>query len=313
MTLRRQLRHVPILGRPSRLLDVGAGPLVVCVSGVASTLTDWLLLAADLASDHRVIVYDRPGYAPEDRLRARRAELHEEARRALAVARWAQRTQPPGAPAGLTLIGHSMGAYVCEAAARLAPDVVDAIVLLDGSTLSEAGSEQRRSSARRSALLAPVIRSRSIIAAWHVLGSFAMWVGVRGRAEIWRRFPGTAAEFRAHSVLAATVRELLDFEHLADALAALRPTAPLHPGLRAGVYPAASFWPSQAPGAGERLRTWRLGLWDEQTWIDAVLAEARTISQEIDIDFSVITGSGHFVMIDQPHAVAARVRRIAPT
>lgn len=313
MTWRQHVDRVPILKRPTRILDIGTGPLVICVSGVASTLTDWLLLATELSSDHRVIVYDRPGYAPDDRIRARPIHLRDEAARVHAIIDWARSTQPPGASTDVTLVGHSMGAYVCEAAARLAPGRIDAVVLLDGSTLSEAGDDERLSHARRSSLLAPVIRSKPVIAAWHILGSFAMWVGVRGRAEIWRQFPGTAAEFRAHSVLTATVRELLDFDRLADELAALRASHRLAPGLRAGVYPAASFWPSQDPGLAERLRTWRLGLWDEQAWIDAVFTEARTTSEEIDIDFSVISPSGHFVMIDQPAAVAHRVRQITGT
>ena len=55
--------HV-VVGAPVRVLDVGSGPVVLCASGVASVLWDWVPVVEMLRGDHRVIVLDRPGYAP---------------------------------------------------------------------------------------------------------------------------------------------------------------------------------------------------------------------------------------------------------
>lgn len=90
------------------------GPLVLCSDGLAGTWPDWLPLA-DALPDLRLVAVVRD----EESLDEAAAELigvldRFEGERAV-------------------LIGHSMGGFVVEAAARLAPDRVAGLVLLDAS------------------------------------------------------------------------------------------------------------------------------------------------------------------------------------
>ena len=63
-----------------------------------------------------------------------------------------------GVPGPVTFVGHSFGAVVAEAAARMAPERAAALVLLDGS-LAEDGSAEPETprSGRRARLLAAAL------------------------------------------------------------------------------------------------------------------------------------------------------------
>ena len=82
---REHLSEIPVQGVPVRVLDIGSGPALVCSSGVASVLWDWAPVVELLRGDHRVIVLDRPGYAPGQEVPETLPELDTEAARLLAV------------------------------------------------------------------------------------------------------------------------------------------------------------------------------------------------------------------------------------
>src|SRR6202011_3460935 len=55
-------------GRRTHSLDIGHGPAVVLVHGVASVWAAWFCNIPELARDHRVIAVDLPGFGRSDGL-----------------------------------------------------------------------------------------------------------------------------------------------------------------------------------------------------------------------------------------------------
>ena len=115
------------MGGPVRILDAGSGPVIVCCSGVASTLWDWLPVVERLRRDHRAIVYDRPGYAQGDRVSEQLPDLDEEAHRFAAVLTVCGVREP------VTAVGHSFGGAVVEVVARASTWRTHRVVPIRGS------------------------------------------------------------------------------------------------------------------------------------------------------------------------------------
>jgi pimeloyl-ACP methyl ester carboxylesterase len=107
------------------VVDHGSGPAVVILSGPATASFDWQDVVYKLADSHRVIVIDRPGSGF-----ARRAPeggpsyLYDEAD----VVRQVMERQGVDSA---TLVGHGMGCLVAEAFARITPDLVEKLVLVE--------------------------------------------------------------------------------------------------------------------------------------------------------------------------------------
>jgi pimeloyl-ACP methyl ester carboxylesterase len=94
--------------RTLAVTDVGAGPPVLLVHGQPGSRADWLRLVPLLATDHRVLSVDRPGYGesgPDAVGLLENAELLG----ALLVERSA---------VGATVVGHSLGAGIALAMAE---------------------------------------------------------------------------------------------------------------------------------------------------------------------------------------------------
>lgn len=175
-----------VLGRPARVLDVGPadGHVVLCSSGIASMLSDWVPLAEMLTHDVRVIAFDRPGYAPGDDVPTGPLDLHEEVSRLLGVLTACAVSHP------VTVTGHSFGAAIAEATARLHPEHVAHLVLLDGSVVEPSEAERdpshpatnhhlstadgeapiRRLARAARQVVLPAARSRLVGVAWRMLG-----------------------------------------------------------------------------------------------------------------------------------------------
>jgi len=121
-------RLVGVGGRRLHLIEAGAGaPTVVIVPALADNVLQWVSIQRELASDTRVIVYDRAGIGWSDPPLRRRytfdnaaADLHD----LLAAAR----VVPP-----YVLAGHSLGGIVARRFADRYPDMVTGMVLLDSS------------------------------------------------------------------------------------------------------------------------------------------------------------------------------------
>lgn len=135
---RDSARRAPECDRMSHPLEVvitgsPAGPPVLLCPGLGMAAASWHRVAADLARDHAVITYDRPGLGRQGHLRPAgppnlRIEL---TRLAHAIDAWRAVAADPAQP--VVLVGHSMASFWVEAFARLHPDVVRGIVLVDGS------------------------------------------------------------------------------------------------------------------------------------------------------------------------------------
>jgi pimeloyl-ACP methyl ester carboxylesterase len=114
-------------GVPLHFARHGEGPAVALVHGANGTWQDFPLdLIGDLARDHTVLSFDRPGHgwsgAPRGPL-----GLAENAEALLALLR------AQGA-AGATVVGHSYGAAVALRAALEAPDLVSHVVAITPCT-----------------------------------------------------------------------------------------------------------------------------------------------------------------------------------
>ena len=59
---REHLRWVRVDGRPVNVVDIGAGPAVVFLHGLAGCWQNWLESIPELARDHRVVALDLPGF-----------------------------------------------------------------------------------------------------------------------------------------------------------------------------------------------------------------------------------------------------------
>ena len=102
----------------------GQGRPVFCIHGLTANCRCFDLTAAGLAPDHRVLAPDLRGRGLSDKPDTGYS-LEHHARDVVAVLE----------NLGLdktTLLGHSLGAYICLAATALRPDLVEAVILVDG-------------------------------------------------------------------------------------------------------------------------------------------------------------------------------------
>ena len=112
-------------GVPMNIVTAGAGqsPPVLLASGLGGAWFDWTRCAAPLAdAGFRVIAFDRPGLGGSPITRER-PTLGRAVEDTAAVAAWAG-----GRP---ILVAHSMAAFAAEALARLRPDLLGGLVLVD--------------------------------------------------------------------------------------------------------------------------------------------------------------------------------------
>lgn len=117
----------------------GGGPPVVLCQGLGMAASSWDPVVADLAPDHQVVTFDRPGLGESEHHRVASwptlALWTEQLEHALRAA-----TDRPA-----VLVGHSMAGFVVEALARRRPHLVRGLVLVDGSVERHpAPSSERR-------------------------------------------------------------------------------------------------------------------------------------------------------------------------
>ncbi|GAA0368840.1 alpha/beta hydrolase [Actinoallomurus spadix] len=112
-------------GHRLHVVTEGTGsPPVLLSAGLGGAWFDWIPVVSLLRDAHRAIVFDRPGLGGSPPVRGA-ATLRAEADRLAALARWA------GAP--VLLVAHSFAGFHAEAFARLHPDLVGGMVLVDPS------------------------------------------------------------------------------------------------------------------------------------------------------------------------------------
>ncbi|HET8547039.1 MAG TPA: alpha/beta hydrolase, partial [Bryobacteraceae bacterium] len=141
-------RLISVGGQRMHIVSAGEGrPTVVFESGIAASSINWDRVRREIAGFARVCVYDRAGYAWSDRPRTPRTPetLVSELRELLHAAR----EEPP-----YILVGHSFGGLITQLYARMHPDEVASLVLVDPALLVEWSDP----SADRQALLARGVR-----------------------------------------------------------------------------------------------------------------------------------------------------------
>ncbi|GGP18947.1 alpha/beta fold hydrolase [Silvimonas iriomotensis] len=124
----------------------GAGkPVVVLQSGLGDDRSAWSKVFPDLAAHYRVFAYDRPGYGSSSSASTPRdpctiaAELHDLLR--------AAQVPPP-----YLLVGHSIGGMYQYVYARMYPDEVAGLVLVDATHPDHWRNMQTQSSTQASLL-----------------------------------------------------------------------------------------------------------------------------------------------------------------
>lgn len=267
------------------LVDGDTGPVVVLCSGLGGRALHWNDTVADLADDHTVVRFDRPGTPVTGAPKARidRPTVRGEADRiatALDAVRCADKA---------VVVGHSVGGFYAEGFARLHPRRTRALLLLDSSI---APDHPRRPVLPLRAKLAGADAAATLLNKMHLRTP----LGRAGLTLAQRRRPGgldtrTRSEIRSAAAepgfLVALLTEHVSYHDLAAELCALRAVRPLPPVPRM-VVTAHTGW---------RTRRWR----SRQMRLAKALAAQHT----------TLAPAGHLVMIDQPFRSAELIRTIA--
>lgn len=256
-----------------RLVEAGTQPPVVLLGGCGVPYYMWNLVARGL--DGRELVrMDRPGLVgtPWPGVLPRLAAE---------VDTLAELLQSLSAPA--LLVAHSMAGFHAEAVARLHPELVQGLVLADGSVEWKPRPPRWE---RFWLLAARFLRGASPFPALRFVGSLtdrAMTTAQSRRLRWHRRRPPMAvATYRAPDAVASVIAESAAYESQVLDLAAVRSAHP---------FPAIPVRVLTAAGAGGR------------RWVraQAKLAEALGGSQVIAED------SRHLIMVDRPDLVIAAI------
>ncbi len=273
------------------VLDEGAGPLVICLSGLGGAWYDWQPFADRLLPDHRVVRVDRPGAGLSGPSAPVLSGAAESDRLALLL-----HALPPvaGAHPRAIVVAHSLGGFVGELLARRRPDLVAHLVLLDTSI------EDEWSGRSPAAAGSDAVRRRRI----------ARCVGARGWAPwartvadlAWRRayepaarraLPGAArAVYGRRAVVDGVATELASYRTVGDEVLTTR----VEP-LRCPVTVVAA----------QRRR------WGPPTrWVGRQRGLAETLrAGGARVEVHVVRGSGHALVLDRPGEAAAIVRGLA--
>ncbi|MGW1888776.1 alpha/beta fold hydrolase [Streptomyces sp. NPDC002004] len=278
------MTFVGIGGVPHHVVVEGDGPVCVLSPGLGMSWFDWDPVVPLLAAHRTVVRFDRPGLGLSAAARTW-PTLTGEAERIACV------LDAFGFDGPVTVVGHSLAGFHCEAFARLHPGRAAALVLVDPSI--EERPRPRRAPAAWDAVthvcgtalgllgvpraLVPRLR-RAAVRAVRIEG------GDPAPYELTRRAYGTSR------ALHAILREYVRYEAEAVDLALLRRTRPLPPGLPVTVV-AAVATDHTAPD-----------------WI----GRQRSLADLLGGSFRVATPSGHLVMLDRPADVASAILATGP-
>ncbi|MFF2851597.1 alpha/beta fold hydrolase [Streptomyces sp. NPDC058001] len=270
------MTFVRIGGVPHHVETDGSGPVCILSQGLGLCWFDWDPVVPLLAPHRTVVRFDRPGLglsAPACAMPTLEGEAE----------RIGQVLDALGLAGPVTLVGHSLAGFHCEAFARRHPARVAGLVLVDASI--EERPRVRKAAAARDACtracgaalaragvaraLGPALRRAAVRASRHRGGDPAPDALVRA-------VYGTSRVFRA--VIAENAR----YHDQAAELAALRRAGPLPSGLPVTVL---------AADPGDRYSA---------RW----LTRQRALATELDAAYWISAPAGHMVMLDRPRDVA---------
>lgn len=163
---REHQRWVQVAGRPMNVIELGEGPPLVFVHGLAGSWQNWLEQLPVFAEGRRVIAVDLPGFGaspmPRDRISINGyARALDELCDVLEIE-------------SAALVGNSMGGFVTAELAITFPPRVERLVLVSAAGIT--------SEHQREANLIPLMRRIEFM-----LGFYTAWVASRSEAVARRR------------------------------------------------------------------------------------------------------------------------------
>jgi pimeloyl-ACP methyl ester carboxylesterase len=283
-------------------------PPVLLSSGLGGAWYDWDRVVPLLAGLAPLLRFDRPGLGWSEPA-AVPPNLAAEAERIRALLTTPGVLAPDAEPAGrAVLVAHSLAGFHVEAFARLHPELVAGIVLVDSSAEPEAAAPDPAEAVERR------------LAQWRTLGELATRAGLAGRAMPLLRAlairlsrasgsdladpADVAATAASGRLLTAALLENATYNAVAAQLLELRCEKPFpqEPPLRVlaafAAAPAVRALPFLSGRVRERNETW--------------LARQRQLA-ELSLHGRLIelADSAHYVPFDRPDAVAEAVREVS--
>ena len=131
---REHQRWVHVQGRPVNLVEIGDGPPLVFVHGLAGSWQNWLEQLPGFAADHRCIAVDLPGFGE--------SPMPEEKITISGYGRWLDALFAELDIEAAAVVGNSMGGFIAAETAIKFPHRIERLVLVAAAGLSV---ERRRS------------------------------------------------------------------------------------------------------------------------------------------------------------------------
>ncbi|MEA2190977.1 MAG: hypothetical protein QOI73_1098 [Solirubrobacteraceae bacterium] len=125
----RHMRWVEVEGRWMNLVDIGEGPVILMIHGLAGSWQNWLENIPFFARDHRVIAVDLPGFG-ESQMPAKDISISRYADTIDALLDVLEIEQP------VRLVGNSMGGFIGAELAIRYPARIERLVLVAAAGLS---------------------------------------------------------------------------------------------------------------------------------------------------------------------------------
>jgi pimeloyl-ACP methyl ester carboxylesterase len=276
-SLQSHLVDTRIAGRRLRYLDMGHGPPLLLVHGLGASWRIWAENVADLATDHRVIAVDLPGFGRSQALSAPTDIAHY----ADVLARLLDRIGVQRA----TVAGHSLGGVVVQRLAIGHPDRLDGLMLVSSGSL--------RLAARQTLAFYGLAASSAVLSRMAPLAYFA---GPTLRVAM------MVEPFRRH-IAAHAVHDPTDFpsKYVAEMLAHAAFSPGFAVAMRAAMRPG--IW-DQA----DRIETRTLILSGESDRIVPVQAVKELSDRIPNASLELWSDVGHHPMLERPARFNERLR-----
>ena len=192
-------------GRQVAYRQVGSGPVVVLIHGLAGTMRSWDAVVPELAKRYTVVTPDLPGHGDSDSpsgdysLGAYASNLRDLLDRL--------------GHASATIVGHSYGGGVALQFAYQYPGRCERLVLVSSGGLgAEVTLALRAAALPGSELVIPLLAHRIVIAAGSTLGSWVRGIGLKPNATLLQtcRAIATLSEPEPRRTFIHTVRAVID-------------------------------------------------------------------------------------------------------
>ena len=200
-----ELQYLDLHGERVAYQDVGHGPAVLLIHGMAGSSSTWRAIVPDLSKRYRVIAPDLLGHGESAKPRG------DYSLGALAV--WLRDLLDELGISRVTLVGQSLGGGVAMQFVHQHPDYCERIVLIGSGGLGpEVGWTLRLLAAPGAELLLPVIAPPAVVAAGDRVRSWLASFGVSSAraAETWSAYSSLSMR-PAREAFLRTLRSVVDY------------------------------------------------------------------------------------------------------